>query len=579
MNPLEMARVSIKSTIISFLLPFLFLSGIRADAKEGGNGESAASIPVATIRGIVKDDAGNPLKGATIGIFRLGTARLLKQVTSNDDGSFIARIAAGTYSILAVAEGYNPVSIASADLIAGSELVFGFKLERAGSGNTLPEKKLDRNNPKWVRRSVILSRSIYQNNEGSSPVNQTETAENTEPQTPPANKVRMAAETYFADGDFGPYLGTNIGAYLPLSENVDLIIAAQTGTGSARQAIETKATIRTGNDHKLRLGSAFQQIGNVNSSEISKIDLSVADEWQVREGLVLVYGVDLSKFVGLGGEFRISPRLGILYDLNPKTRLRGSYTTETQPQNWSRVLDLEDAQIAFREPVAIRDIVLENGRAKMPKLSRLEFGVERVLDNNSSLDFRGFFDTVYSRGIAFTPEADLGQASDLSDRFTSGGFTSSQNGNSQGLSLVYNRRLGSTFTASAGYSFGKGQRVSPNGLATGRQIFENGYFQTYFGSLDADFSTGTNVQAIFRFSPQAAVFAIDPFQNRVAVYDPGMSILVTQNLPTLGLPIHAQAVFDARNLLDRQNAYNTDEGTLRLYGAGRSLRGGIKVLF
>ena len=58
-----------------------------------------------------------------------------------------------------------------------------------------------------------------------------------------------------------------------------------------------------------------------------------------------------------------------------------------------------------------------------------------------------------------------------------------------------------------------------------------------------------------------------------------MSVLVTQSLPTLGLPIQAQAIVDARNVLDFQTGVTGDDGTLKLTGQGRVLRGGILVRF
>jgi hypothetical protein len=55
--------------------------------------------------------------------------------------------------------------------------------------------------------------------------------------------------------------------------------------------------------------------------------------------------------------------------------------------------------------------------------------------------------------------------------------------------------------------------------------------------------------------------------------------LVTQSLPTLGLPIRAEAIVDARNLLDFQTGVSSEEGSLRLNSGRRMLRGGISVRF
>jgi hypothetical protein len=58
-----------------------------------------------------------------------------------------------------------------------------------------------------------------------------------------------------------------------------------------------------------------------------------------------------------------------------------------------------------------------------------------------------------------------------------------------------------------------------------------------------------------------------------------LSVLVTQNLPTLGLPFHAQAVVDARNIFDFQTGVGGEDGVLRLNGQGRTLKGSIQVRF
>ena len=70
------------------------------------------------------------------------------------------------------------------------------------------------------------------------------------------------------------------------------------------------------------------------------------------------------------------------------------------------------------------------------------------------------------------------------------------------------------------------------------------------------------------------VFAIDPFKGRLAIYDPGLSIFVTQSLPNLGLPFHAEAILDARNLFDFQTSVSGEFGSLRTNVQARMLRGG-----
>jgi hypothetical protein len=155
-----------------------------------------------------------------------------------------------------------------------------------------------------------------------------------------------------------------------------------------------------------------------------------------------------------------------------------------------------------------------------------------------------------------------------------------QQGGAQGLRVVYTRRISGHLKASAGYAFGRGQRLSTEEAATTPdRLFRDSFFQTAAATLDASVLDGTQVRTVLRFSPRAAVFAIDPFAGRLAVYDPSLSILVTQELPNFGLPVRAQATVDARNLLDVLTGVEDGDTQYSLGALRRSLRGGISVRF
>ena len=61
--------------------------------------------------------------------------------------------------------------------------------------------------------------------------------------------------------------------------------------------------------------------------------------------------------------------------------------------------------------------------------------------------------------------------------------------------------------------------------------------------------------------------------------DPSLSIQITQDLPSFGLPVRAEAVLDARNLLDAQTTTENTEILTQLLSGRRSVRGGISVRF
>jgi len=564
-----------------FLIMLLAFSAAFVGASE------AQGKNLGVIKGVVRDEAGNTISDATVAIFRVGTSTLLKQVRSAADGSFFAKIMPGTYTVLAVAQGYNPVTLSTVEVNRSAELVYGFKLERSGGGNTLPEKRVDRNNPKWNIRSAQSRRSIYQNTEGDAPVDEDAIAQSDSVEEEEVagdeeiskRRSQSVVETYFASSDDGNFTGVNFATLQPVGEDTEIIIAGQSGTSQfAPQRFETTFKFRPNEKHQISLKGAVAKLGKVkfdtDEESLGQISVQALDEWKVRSGVILVFGFDYSKFVGAGDDFSVSPRFGLQFDVNSKTRFRTAYTTATEDRTWASVAELEETQVLFREPVSMQDFVVENDKPQMSKNSRLEFGIERVLDNQSSIEANVFFDAVSGRGVGLTnlPFNSL-NGEGLAD------FVVNQQGRAQGVRVVYSRRLSSRFSTSAGYAFGSGQKLSTEAISNPAGVFENDFFQTFYGQFDADLRTGTQVKTIFRLSPQATVFAIDPFAGRMAIYDPSLSIMVTQSLPNLGLPIRAQAILDARNLFDYQTGVTGEEGSLRLNSQKRILRGGILVRF
>lgn len=569
--------------LISFLVAFALVSTSVVSVFAAPVNVPNRSGSLGVIKGVVRDDGGSPIADATVAIFKAGTTKVLKQVRSAADGSFLARILPGTYTIFAVAQGYNPVTLSDVEVSRATQLTYGFKLERAGSGNTLPEKRLDRNNPKWVIRSAQTSRTIYQNTEGDSPIADgrvtiEETAEVADADNGRSRPGQTVVETYFAGSEAGGHSGFNFATLLPVSEDADVVLAGQTGIGrNAPQRFEVQTKFRPFAEHQVRLKGSVGYLGSfVSEGEekpLGQLSIQALDEWKVREGVILVFGLDYARFVGGGDDYAISPRLGFQFDADPKTRFRSAYTSHTEERTWARAIELEDSQVVFREPASIDDYVIESGKPQLNKSNRFEVGIERVLDNNSSVEANVFFDTTLNRGVSLTSLPFASANHGFNE------FVGNQQGSARGLRIVYSRRLNGRFSTAAGFSVGNGQKLSEEAISNPADLFENDMFQTFFGQFDADLSTGTSVRTIFRLSPQATVFAIDPFQGRLAIYDPSLSVLVTQSLPTLGLPFHAEAVVDARNLFDFGTGVLGDEGSLRLNSQRRAVRGSILVRF
>jgi hypothetical protein len=590
-------RVSLALVVLSTL------AATSAPTVLGKSGGASGGRGLATITGSVRDNKGNPLAGALVSLLRDGAQEVLKQVRSAADGSFSARINPGRYSLRATASGFNEALFSAVDVRASDELVYRFNLEPVGSGKTAPERRRDRDDPKWRLRSAQGRRSIFQVQEGESDAAVVAAALGIEPETEEtpdiastaptraegrrrAARMQGVVETFVATSSnpVAPaYAGVNFAFSKPINERLDFVFAGQTGVGrAAPQRLEATARLRATDRHRLNLSLGGMRLGAASLLQqatregLGQFSVRAVDEWIVRDGVVVVLGLDYARFFGASSNHSISPRFGVQFDANARTRLKAAYAPGSRDAGGIQSMaQFEDSQIIFKQPLT-EPVAFVDGKAVMERSRRFEFGVERVLDNESSIEATAFFDTTSGRGVGLL-------SMPLNAFANSSGASllnvANQEGAARGMRVVYTRRISRILSASAGYSFGRGQAISAQGLTNPAELFSDGFFQTAAMQMNADLPTGTRVCTVFRFSPGATVFAIDPFAGRLAVFDPSLSIMVTQELPTFGLPVRAEAVIDARNLLDTQASADDGEMLLLFNGMRRSVRGGISVRF
>lgn len=583
----------------------VFSAGVYLPAQAATANAGASKGNLATITGAVLDNKGNPVTGALISLLRNvgdGASKVIKQTRSDAAGRFSTRISPGRYGLRAIASGFNEVVFSSIEVRASQELVYRFNLEPVGSGKTLPEQRKDRDDVKWSLRSTHARRSIFQAQEGedrdiqavlgseTTPADDSVADSSSEDDTQTVHvdaKRRMqgVVETYFAGNSYGPgYSGLNFAVSIPAGDGIEIVFAGQTSPGAnAPERFEVSTQLRAGQRHRLGMKLGTVRFGapiwtTLKGNELNRVgqfSVRAIDEWIVRDGIVIVLGIDYARFIGAGGAHSLNPRIGIQFDANARTRLKAAYAPGGEENRTQSVAAFEDSQVVFTE-AGKRPVAFVDGRAIMERSHRLEFGIERVIDDKSNLEGTAFFDTTVGRGVGLLSTPITAFSGTTGEAFIS---VANQQGASRGMRLVYTRRLSRVWTASAGYSFGQGQRLAAEDFSGPAEMFESWFFQTAALQLGAGFHTGTNIRTVLRFSPNATVFAIDPFAGRLAVYDPSLSIQVTQELPSFGLPLRAEAVIDARNLLDFQT--NTDNGEIltQISTGRRSVRGGISLRF
>ena len=590
---------------LSWAWLFICAAGLAQQVWANGAGRGTA-----VVSGSVRDHYGNPVAGAVISFIREGANKVVRQVRSTADGSFRARVAPGRYALSALATGFGQVSFAAVNARSSQELVYRFNLTPVGTGRTVPEMRRDRDSSKWVFRSVFGRRSIFQIQEDEiaalreamkanpAPESEDEAPAETNPDeesgvfetaetTTPAERKqsrgrsRGVVETYFASNEQNAGAsGLNFALSAPATNNITFVFAGQTGTGTAPQRLETTAQVRVNERHRVSLSAGAVRLNSflaqgVPQRELGQISVRALDEWTISNGVVVVLGMDYARFVGTGANATrvFKPRVGIEFEVDARTRVRAGLTpgdnAALAPANVS------EGGAVFQQATP-NNVAFVNGKPVLERSRRLEFGVERVLDNASSIEATAFLDTADGRGVGL---AGLPLTAFSGNSGVSLQSIALQEGATRGVRVVYTRRFGSLLTATAGYAFGRGQQLSTAGLKNPAQFFNNGNFQT--ASLQVGMSPwrSARIHTVLRFSPQATVFAIDPLAGRLAVYDSSLSILMTQELPTFGLPLRAEAILDARNLLDATTGADDGKNELSLTSMRRSLRGGISLRF
>jgi hypothetical protein len=558
--------------------------------------------PYGVITVTVLDGSGKPLAGELVKVMRDGANQIVSESQSAADGSFIARVVPGRYLLRALAEGFNPATFTAIEVGPSTELVYRFNLQPTGEGRTTPERRADRNDPKFKLRSQQARRSIFHAGDGADETVEAalgaieeaeaaeenadtfgeETGDATDEDSARTGRAQGFVETYVAasaNPRVGNYAGVNFALAAPVNRDFDVVFAGQLGEF---ERLEATARFNAGPRHRVSatLGGARTPFApkaaeEFGADKLAQLSVRAVDEWIVREGVVVVLGLDYSRFLGAGNADSFSPRLGFAFDADARTRLHAAYAPGADPAQSIETFELEDGPVLFKEWPG-QALALVDGRAVMERSRRLEFGIERALDESSSLEATAFMDTVNNRGVGLL-SAPLNA---LSDRGSAAMLDiANQQGGARGLRVVYARRLSQHVKASAGYAVGRGQQLSADGISSPEQLFRGGFFQTAAAQLDASVLDGTQVRTVLRFSPRAAVFAIDPFAGRLAVYDPSLSILVTQDLPSFGLPVRARATIDARNLFDVLTGVEDSETSLSANVLRRTVRGGISVRF
>ena len=611
---------------LSVLIAGCVVAGLAATpasfGNEGGHLPAGFAIAeaaptVAVVSGTVKDDRGAPLVGALVALIEFKyIGREIKSVATDKQGHFSAGIAPGMYRLRATAVGFI-TGLTRVAIDRPMEVTHNFALKR---DDTLVQRRGDSDDYRWIARSVPRHAMNLREGEEMEVV---DLSNDRAEQISPVQSFHGAAQFVavssssrngYPDANF---FGTNFAVSGSLGNNFEMALIGQRGVGQlAPQRISAIATVRPGERHQVTATIGYGQVtfarkvrreidgiddpifgrpltplsrgvASVSSiatatktSSLDQLSVSATASWQVFQPLLVIYGFDYSRFIGATSRQHdsILPRFAVQYAPTARTRVNAGITPGSDHQRESlEGFNSENIDATFQTSSA--EIAFA-GTPILDRSQRFETGIQRLFrEGQSSIEASAFYDMISGHGVGVLT-LPLEGSPEMQQAFQNVAHqVTAMNGAARGLRMMYNRRFNDYASASVGYSFGRGEQLNNQEIATlsPAQVFKGGYFQVASAKFDLDFShrTGTRISTVIRLSPSAVVFAIDPFAGQMSVYDPNINIYVTQELPNFGLPVRWQAIVDARNLLDQETG--VEDGTVQLIAtrSRRSVRTGL----
>lgn len=541
--------------------------------------EPVKGSSLGVLRGVVHDQFGDPLVGASVAIFdsHVKSSKPVRSTSTDGSGAFATHVAPGRYVLRAVAAGFASFS-ARARVAANQETVLDvISLRRV---NTLADRRRsERSDP--YRNVVRSSRGHVFHLDELDTVAQQDERDRQDVEAlaltdtdRSAHGVIQTVAVSGRDGYDSSYVATNFAVAHEVSGS-ELTVAGQVGLGlDAPRRFEARLARSVGENHELEVTAAYGRLrlaggSNHTTPRLDQYTIQAIDRWQIFDPVVVVYGLSATKFLGASSASAIVPRIGIEIAPTNRTQVFARLTPADMLSD-SAHFDLETGQVTFDEPL-LPNVDAENLAAATPDRSRrLEFGVGHLISETSNVEVMAFFDSASGRGIGFLA-VPTGSAE---QEFRTG----SLDGRTSGVRVLYTRRISKGLSGTIGYSAGTGLRVDSAGLSDPADMFRSATFQIVAGRLEAQFDTGTHVTAVYRFSPDTVVFAIDPFAGKLGASEPSASFFVTQELPMPDfIPGQWQAIVDVRNAF-ATNA-GSDDGEILLVDYGRLIRAGVSFRF
>jgi hypothetical protein len=575
------------------LLPTL-LGPVRALASEYGR-----------LAGVVSDDHGNPLMGASVLIMgpllipTASTGDQVERVITDAKGKFsVGHLIPGWYSLQIISPTRLPAHRNGIKVEAGQTSTLRFVLGDvfAPLRFQIPDSGANSlgDDWKWVLRTSAVTRPILRFRQESAAT----TPYAVQPPLPADQRLLAMMPGSSDPGPLAsdPGMGSVMAYLRPLSPDAELLTVgsvAADGVQTSSVGTEYRKGLMTGDTEEISLvvhqlgyaGGATTPSagGQLSNSTAQGLVANYSQTRHIYPHLTLTAGVELDYLNAMRDVFIAQPRMKVAYHLSRSTDI--ALQVGRGPSDGSgTLLDRVSGLGSF--PL----LTLRGYQPELEQIDHSEISLNRRLKRSARIELAAYRDGI--KNAAVWGSAHPAAVSWLAGNFlvnpaVDGIFVNVGNYRSAGYRVAYVQGLGNHLETLFAYMVGD-SLFAPGVFNRGPGGDLQGALKplqspAFAGRVSARLPvTQTRLSTSYEWVQRGSVTMVDPHGQADLQLQPFLDFQIRQPLPALAfLPAHIEAVADFRNLLAQGYSPLSQSGemALLLSQAYRSVRGGFSVEF
>jgi len=565
---------------------------------------SALASEYGRLAGVVSDDHGNPLMGATVLIAgpllipTASTSDRVERVITDAKGKFaVGNLIPGWYSLQIISPTRLPAHRNGIRVEAGQTSTLRFVLGDAFAPLRfqVPQKGATPlvDDWKWVLRTSAATRPIlrFRQDVAAAPAAVQALL--------PADQRLLGMAPGLSPSDplaIDPGVGTVLAYLRHLSPDSNLLtMGSLTAEGPLSSSVGTeyrRSLVKSGSReislvaHQLGYetgASAPVGVGQLPGSSARALVASYTETRYISPRLALTGGVDIDYLDAVRNVLIAQPRMRLAYRLSRSTDLGvqvGREPSDGSQTLMDRVSGLESFPM----------LTLRGYRPQLEQLNHSEIFVNRRLMHSAQFHFAAYHDGIKNAAVwgSANPVAVSWLAGNyLLNPAVGGVFVNVGDYRSTGYRAAYEQRLGNHFEALVAYAVGDSLYAHNVLNQSSEEVLQGAVKPVRSSSLAGRVSaripvTQTRLTTSYEWVQRGRVTLVDTQGQADMQLQPFLDVQIHQPLPALAfLPAHIEAIADFRNFLAQGYSPVTQSGesTLLLGSTYKSIRGGFSVEF